>query len=84
MCSQPWPSPWEQGTHNGRDGSSSLLQLFQVQWLLRRGVEPGVAGGVEQAGPGGQQPATKTQRQPWTGSRTTAPPHPVPILCCQT
>lgn len=56
----PRPQPSFSGTYDGRDGSSALLQLLQVQRLLRRGVQPGLAGGVEQAGPGGQQPEHKT------------------------
>lgn len=71
----PSPGPLQQATHNGRDGSSSLLQLFQVQRLLRRGVEPGVAGGVEQAGPGGQQPGTKTRTSAMGRLRGPGLPH---------
>lgn len=83
----PSPVPCWWGTHDGRDGSSTLLQLFQVQRLLRRGVQPGIAGGVEQAGPGGQQPGYKTRMS--TGEHhgqalcLITPPCPADhVLCC--
>lgn len=87
-CCIPSPNPFFSGTYDGRDGSSALLQLLQVQRLLRRGVQPGLAGGVEQAGPGGQQPEHKTgvtEAMPRTSSTSDRSPtsHTAPLRAAE-